>query len=516
MRALLVALALICLPASARAEPTRLLLAVGARHGAADEAGLRYSNDDARRVRDVFVALGGVRAENAVLLSDPSLGRLRTVMDRLAERARAVPKNELTFVFYFSGHGDSRALHLAGEVMPISELSARIAAISAGLRIVITDACRTVRLKGASAERAFDVRLGAKQTATGTAWIHAAADGEAAQESDALGGAVFTHALVSGLRGAADRDADRRVTLAEAYTFAYHLTLYRSARAAGVLQRPAAALELEERAPVVLTETTRRSALLRLPAGADHQYLVYALGARAVVAETWGSRDRTSDLALAPGRYLIHRRGGGAGSSAAEVSIAEGGRRDLRADEFRAIRDEDLSKKGGTLILRPHALGLSYGPRAGSLIGVGHGGRVLYTHRLGDFALGGGFEGGLGASRAGDNDVDFAWLGGELRLEWRAELGRVDTRLGVRTVADYGWQTLTRREPERFQRAGYGTEQRFRGLAAGAGLVARALLPIEPWFIELGGTLDGLGALEGDRIQAQIAGGLEAGGGVTF
>jgi hypothetical protein len=514
MRALLVALALICFAGTARAEPIRLLLAVGARHGAADEAGLRYSTDDARRVRDVFVALGGVRAENAVLLADPTLGQLRTVMDRLTDRARGLPKNELTFVFYFSGHGDSRALHLAGEVMPMPELSARIAGISAGLRIVITDACRTLRVKGASAERAFDVRLGTKQTAAGTAWIHAAADGEAAQESDALGGAVFTHYLVSGLRGAADRDTDRRVTLAEVYAFAYHLTLYRSARSAGVLQRPAAALELEERAPVVLTETTRRSALLRLPAGADQQYLVYALGARAVVAEAWGSRSSASELALAPGKYLIHRRG--TVSSAAEVSIAEGARRDLRADEFRPIRDEELAKKGGTLIMRPHALGLSYGLRAGSLIGRGHGGRVLYAYRLGDFALGGGIEGGLGASSAGDNDIDFAWLGGELRLEWTNELGPVDTRLGVRTVVEHGWQTITRGDAERLGQAGYVAEQHFRGLALGGGMVARALLPIEPWFIELGGTLDALGALEGERTEAQIAGGLEAGGGLTF
>ena len=50
----------------------------------------------------------------------------------------------------------------------------------------------------------------------------------------------------------------------------------------------------------------------------------------------------------------------------------------------------------------------------------------------------------------------------------------------------------------------------------GGGLVARALLPIEPWFIELGGTLDALGALEGERMQVQTAGGFEAGGGLTF
>jgi len=459
--------------------------------------------------------LGGVRAENAVLLADPTRGQLRTVLDRLADRARGWARSDVTFVFYFSGHGDSRALHLAGEVLPVSELAARLTGMPAGLKIVITDACRTLRAKGASAERAFEVRVGPRPAASGNAWIHAAADGEAAQESDALGGAVFTHYLVSGLRGAADRDADRRVTLAEAYAFAYHLTLYRSARGAGTLQRPAAALELEERAPVVLTETARRSALLSLPPGADRQYLIYAIGARTVIAEAWGSRDRPSELALPPGRYLVHRRGS-TDSGAAEVTVAQGGRRDLRADEFRSVREEELAQKGGALILHPNALGVAYGARTGTLIGRGHGGRVLYTHSFGAFAFGGGVEGGLGEGQNAAHDIDFKWLGAELRLEWVADLGPVESRLGARSVAHYGWQTLTRTDAERLELAGYPAERSFRGAAIGGGAVARALLPMAPWFLELGGTFDVLGARSGEQTEALVAGGVEAGGGLNF
>ena len=48
---------------------------------------------------------------------------------------------------------------------------------------------------------------------------------ETAQESDRLKGSFFTHYLVSGMRGAADVSRDGKVTLNEAYQFAFHETL---------------------------------------------------------------------------------------------------------------------------------------------------------------------------------------------------------------------------------------------------------------------------------------------------
>ena len=45
------------------------------------------------------------------------------------------------------------------------------------------------------------------------------------EESDLLGGSYFSHHLASGLLGDADRSADGRVTLAEAYAYAYERTV---------------------------------------------------------------------------------------------------------------------------------------------------------------------------------------------------------------------------------------------------------------------------------------------------
>ena len=55
---------------------------------------------------------------------------------------------------------------------------------------------------------------------------------ELSQESEALRASYFTHHLLSGLRGAADADRDGRVTLSEAYRYAYNRTLVATAATA--------------------------------------------------------------------------------------------------------------------------------------------------------------------------------------------------------------------------------------------------------------------------------------------
>jgi hypothetical protein len=514
---LLALCSLLSLAPAVQAEPIRILLAVGARKGAHGEPPLRYSLRDARRVRDVFVSLGGVRPEHALLLEDPSAASLRSTFSRVQALARKQRKLDVTFFFYFSGHGDRDRIHLGEESVPVSEVAARIDGVPAALRIVVSDACRTasLRTKGASADTAFDVRLGPAAQATGTAWIHATASGEAAQESDALAGAVFTHYLLSGLRGAADRDGDRKVTLAEAYAFAYHSTLIRSAKSSGVLQRPSAELELEEHAPIVLTQTRRASALLALPRGADAQYLVYATGARAVVAEIWGRAEHSVQLALTPGKYLVHRRGRGR-SSVAEVAFRANQERALGDADFRPVKDEAMTEKGGAIVIHPNALSASYGVRAGGLIGLGHGGRLLFGRRIDDWALGGGLEGGLGEQREGVNDVRFVWIGGEARLERRFELDVFDLRAGARALGGYGWQSLERVDDDRLASRGYPTEQRFEGSLLGGGVVARVIFPIDRAFLELGGTADLIGVRRGEQTTARFAAGAEMGAGWTF
>ncbi len=339
------ALGVLC-AADAHAEPVRLLVAVSHRQGLAAERPLKYADTDAARVRDVMVQMGGVKAEDATLLAEPSLTQLDAALDKLKADAKKHAPEDVTIIFYFSGHGDREAIHLGENRVLVSDLSVRISQVPAALRIVVTDACRSSREKGMTAEPAFPISLGLLPSARGSVWLNAASDGEAAQESDELQGAIFTHAWLNGLRGAADANGDARVTLDESFAFAHSQTVLRSAKSLGVIQKPEAVMSLTETMPVVLTQTATRQAQLSLPAARDTHYLVYAAGAKSVLAEIWGADERRTALVLPAGRYLVHRRVNGTGGLA-HLSIGEGEQRSLESADFAPSSLEALARKGG-------------------------------------------------------------------------------------------------------------------------------------------------------------------------
>lgn len=450
----------------ARAEPVRILIAAGHGAGTSGEQPLRYAHDDARRVGDVLTAVGGVHRENAIVLEEPTPQALGAAFDRARAIAAAHRPDEVTLLFYFSGHGDHDSLHVGGRAVPLADIAAQIGAVPAALKIAIVDACRNVRdrPKGITTEPAFAISLTAP-AATGAVWLHASADGEAAQESDDLGGAIFTHYWVAGLRGAADANGDGKVTLAESYDFAYGQTLYRSARGTGALQRPAASFSIREAYPVVLTVTNATSAL-KLPKSADAQYIVYALGSRTVAGEAWGSPDRSVVLAMPAGRYVIQRRAPGA-SGALEVSLGGGEQRELRASEFRPFEQETLAQKGGEIVVYPNELSFGYGARSGGLFTFGQELRWRYAYRFGRFALSFGTHAGIGTESTDAEDVHVSWLGAGARFEYRLPVGAVELSFGAGPIAQVIAQRFDRTDAGRVSLAGYPTRQSFHAFAWG-------------------------------------------------
>ena len=340
-----VALGVATSASEALAEPVRILVSAGSKVGLAAERPLKFASTDASRVRDVVVSLGGVKPENAFVLAEPSRAQLFAAVDRARTEAQKHRTDEVTLIFYFSGHGDHDAIHLGDDRVLLTDLSAKLGEVPAGLRIAVTDACRATRDKGFTADEPFSITATNVPQATGQVWLHASSDGEAAQESDELQGAIFTHAWLNGLRGAADANGDARVTLEESFAFAHSQTMIRSAKSSGVLQKPEAIVSLREAAPVVLTETAARMATLSLPQGRDAHFLVYSSGAKSVLSELWSSPDRRMALRIPPGRYVVQRRIGAVGGLAT-IAIGEGEERKLEDREFAPSSLEALARKG--------------------------------------------------------------------------------------------------------------------------------------------------------------------------
>jgi hypothetical protein len=437
---------------AALAEPVRILVSAGSKIGLAAERPLKFASTDATRVRDVVVSLGGVKTANAFVLSEPSRAQLWAAVDQAKVEAQKHRADEVTLIFYFSGHGDHDAIHLGDDRVMLTDLSAKLGEVPAGLRIAVTDACRATRDKGFTADEPFAITATNVPQASGQVWLHASSDGEAAQESDELQGAIFTHSWINGLRGAADANGDSRVTLEESFAFAHSQTMIRSAKSSGVLQKPEAVVSLREASPVVLTETAARMATLSLPQGRDAHFLVYSSGAKSVLSELWSSPDRRMALRLPPGRYVVQRRIGAMGGIAT-IAIGEGEERKLEEREFAATSLEVLARKGeeepdlvtpeAPVAKSHHELSAGYDAGSNARTSLVHGPHAAWSYAWPHLAvtLGGGAE--FTGRNLAEKDERLVGGYGRGTVEYRLPLGSFTLRVGGGGRAGVVSQTIT-------------------------------------------------------------------------
>ena len=493
LAAALVTLGITMVAPTALAEPVRILVAAGSKLGLPAERPLKFADNDAKRVRDVMVSLGGVRSEHAFFVDEPTRSDLFKAIDRAKVEAQRHRADEVTLVFYFSGHGDRDALHLGSDRVLVSDLSSKLAEVPAGLRIAVTDACRATRDKGFTSDEPFAISATMIPQASGQVWLHASSDGEAAQESDDLQGALFTHAWLTGLRGAADANGDSRVTLDESFAFAHSQTLIRSARSSGVMQKPEAVMSLREAAPVVLTQTAARMGTLALPQAKDTHFLVYSAGAKSVLSELWSAPDRSLLLRVPPGRYVVQKRIGASGA-VAQVAVAAGEERRLEERDFTASSLDAVARKGDADVIedappstaRGHELSAGYDAGTSSRTGFVHGPRVTYAYawRWVALTLGGGAE--LTGRSLAEKDETLAGGYGRAGLELRLPAGRFTFRAGAAGRAGVVVQTI---RPTGSAIGRGGREETQSAFAFGPELVVGGRLALwRDWFADVSAT----------------------------
>jgi len=305
-------LLVILLAARASAE-RRFALIAGNNLGGPETRPLLFASDDARRLHAVLTQLGGVTSADAELLidrrADDLLRSLASLEGRISEAQRRGERTVL--IVYYSGHAKDGDLRMGDSRLSFSMLKARLAAAPADIRVGIFDSCRSgivTRSKGARRAPAFEIEASGAEETRGLVLLSSASADEDAQESDEIGGSYFSQYLVSGLRGDADRSRDRRVTLSEAYAYAYARTVAETAESAAGAQHPTFSFELKGNADLVLTDLTSRREGLYLPAAAPAgtYYLVDASGF--IAAEVVKPADADRQIALPPGRYRVRRR----------------------------------------------------------------------------------------------------------------------------------------------------------------------------------------------------------------
>ncbi|MCY1040649.1 caspase family protein [Corallococcus sp. bb12-1] len=349
---LVLLLSLLMVPPAFAAEAVavrRLALLVGVNDGGPERVKLRYADTDARAFSQVLSELGGVLPQDRVLLTDVDRAGVLDGFERvrkLAEGAKASGARRVEVLLYYSGHSDEEGLLLKGQRMDYGELRRALQGLPADVRIAVLDSCASgafARRKGGVARPAFLVDSAIQ--VKGHAILTSSSADEASQESDRLGGSFFTHHLVSGLRGAADVTHDGRVTLTEAYQFAFHETLARTERTQGGAQHPNYDIELAGTGDLVMTDLRATTAGLLLTEPLEGRlYVRDAVGT--LVVEVQKVSGRSTELGLAPGAYRARRELGGSVSETA-FTLKEGVRTPLSPGDFMSVGSEATVMRGG-------------------------------------------------------------------------------------------------------------------------------------------------------------------------
>ena len=334
----------------AAAEVRRLVLAAGANNGGVDQKLLRYAVSDAEHFVEVLQEMGGLDPADVLLLRDPDLAAFEQGLADLGRRVQAARRrgSRLEVLLYYSGHADEEGLLLAGDRLGYRQLLDSLKTTEAAVRIAVLDACNSgtiTRIKGGKpqppflVDESFDMR--------GYAFLTSSSADEDAQESDRIEASFFTHYLISGLRGAADVTGDGRVTLHEAYQFAFDETRARTLGTLGGTQHPAYGGQMRGTGGVVMTEVRRNAAGLLLDEELAGRLSIRNAQKR-LVAELNKSPGRAVELGLVPGAYTLFLELGDAGWHVAELDLAEAEFAEVRAGDFRVLPPEDARLRGGS------------------------------------------------------------------------------------------------------------------------------------------------------------------------
>ncbi|WP_428667039.1 caspase family protein [Runella sp.] len=185
---------------------------------------LRYADEDARR----FVAFlksdagGRVPSQNIILLTNQmaSQSAIFTAM-RIFQKASATDR----IIFYFSGHGAENAFvpydvkqNSYASLLTHAEIKAAFKESVASTKLVIADACFSGSMKPKKAIQRYK-KTRDNSEGLNVAMILSSRSTQQSIEASQVNGGVFTYFLLTGLRGYADFNKDRMVTIKELYTY---------------------------------------------------------------------------------------------------------------------------------------------------------------------------------------------------------------------------------------------------------------------------------------------------------
>ncbi len=341
---------------SMRSQTRRFALVVGSNATLDDnQAPLRFADDDAAAMSELLAEVGfdvelvtSLDQESQALHPDlvrvarvPTEKGLERAWDSLRARMEVASKQgPVELLIYYSGHGDvgpdgQGYLTLQGGKLTRNRLFSSILSDSpADHNHVLIDACRSeqfVLTRGktwkndrAGVDGSGDVgrylgknHLGGHPN-TGVIVAHSA--DQQTHEWERYRGGIFTHELLSGLRGGADLNGDGSVEYSElgAFVAAANSGVKDPRARLAVTVRPP---KQDERRPVVMHEDVSQQRVLYFPEGEDQRLYTLEDERGVRLADLRRAGDQPGYLRMPPGDIFISRRSADGAGDSEEATI---------------------------------------------------------------------------------------------------------------------------------------------------------------------------------------------------
>jgi hypothetical protein len=271
-------------------------LVVGSTRFGQEKDRLPFNNLDADRVKDVLIELGGYQTANVKAMYDPNLSAFKSAIANFAEHLFALKQQgeETEFFLYYSGYARECSLQLGLEEFPFDDLRILVDQIPAARKLVVLDVSENVARCFKKAFKGSD-----------SAYMVFSSKNDLLRESVQLGGSFFTHHLVVGLRGAADKGNDGSVTLAEAHEYVRRRRLERAGGSDEIKAGTSIEANLTGKREMVLTRPSEKPWSISISPGLNADVVIYEKPRRTLVADLGGTRGESVGIVLPPASYEV-------------------------------------------------------------------------------------------------------------------------------------------------------------------------------------------------------------------
>jgi hypothetical protein len=281
----------------------RYALLIGNSTATGNFATLKYVQNDLSSVQNILTGFCGFSKQHVTTLLDRSPTELEHALEETKSHLASRQGN--LFLFYYSGHADANALKMGDADFSLAKLKESLSEVPADIRIGVFDACQSgsfTRIKGGTLSEPFLFRDDGKTK--GQVFLCASSINENAQESDVYGNSIFTFHFVNALRGSADNAGDGRITLGEAYQYAYNHTVASTVGSSGGIQHPSYQFRIQGEGDIVLADLNISTRGILLSNGVEGDITVVRDGG-AVVADLSKKSNAAVMIAVLPGAYRV-------------------------------------------------------------------------------------------------------------------------------------------------------------------------------------------------------------------